>query len=123
MKKILLAFFVLLLSCVGTSVFAAGGYINQGGFSGNSNATFTSATNVKNLKNDTYVTLKGTIVSKIGNEKYLFKDNSGTIEVDIDDENWGGIKVGPVDTVIIQGEVDKDWNYVSIDVDTIQLCK
>ena len=77
----------------------------------------------KTLKDDTYVSLKGNILSKTGDEKYLFQDKTGTIEIEIDDDNWRGVEVGPNDTVIIEGEVDKDWNKVSIDVNSIKLAK
>ena len=75
------------------------------------------------MKDDSYVTLKGKILSKTGDEKYLFQDKTGTIEIEIDDDKWGGVEAGPNDTVIIEGEVDRDWNKVSIDVDIIKLAK
>ncbi|MDI5434721.1 NirD/YgiW/YdeI family stress tolerance protein, partial [Salmonella enterica subsp. enterica serovar Kentucky] len=47
----------------------------------------------------------------IGTERlYVFKDATGTINVDIDHKRWNGLTVTPQDTVEIQGEVDKDWN-------------
>ena len=33
---------------------------------------------------------------------------------------WNGVTVTPKDTVEIQGEVDKDWNSVEIDVKQIR---
>ncbi|HEE1278117.1 TPA: NirD/YgiW/YdeI family stress tolerance protein, partial [Klebsiella pneumoniae] len=38
----------------------------------------------------------------------------------IDHKRWNGVTVGPQDTVEIQGEVDKDWNSVEIDVKQIR---
>lgn len=93
----------------------------KGGFKGTSEAKYTTVTQAKKLPDDTYVILKGNIVSKIGHEKYLFKDTTGTIEIEIDDKNWRGVEAGPNDIVIIEGETDKEWNSVSIDVDTIRL--
>ncbi|MDR8274407.1 NirD/YgiW/YdeI family stress tolerance protein, partial [Acinetobacter baumannii] len=40
--------------------------------------------------------------------------------VDIDHKRWNGVTVGPQDTVESQGEVDKDWNSVEIDVKQIR---
>mgnify|MGYP000760690062 FL=1 len=50
----------------------------------------------------------------------MFKDASGTINVDIDHKRWNGVTVTPKDTVEILGEVDKDWNSVEIDVKQIR---
>ncbi len=67
---------------------------------------------------------KGQQSSTKGNSRasdlYVFKDASGTINVDIDHKRWNGVTVTPKDTVEIQGEVDKDWNSVEIDVKQIR---
>ena len=42
------------------------------------------------LADDTRVQLKGYVVKAIGDEKYEFRDATGSITVDIDDELWGG---------------------------------
>ena len=72
------------------------------------------------MRDDTWVTLRGNIVERISDDLYLFKDASGTINVDIDHKRWRGVTVTPKDTVEIQGEVDKDWNSVEIDVKEIR---
>ncbi|MDU2479500.1 MAG: YgiW/YdeI family stress tolerance OB fold protein [Klebsiella sp.] len=82
-----------------------------GGFTGPSGAVTTVA-NAKSLRDDTWVTLRGKL--------YKFQDASGVINVDIDHKRWNGVTVGPQDTVEIQGEVDKDWNSVEIDVKQIR---
>ncbi|QMI03901.1 YgiW/YdeI family stress tolerance OB fold protein [Citrobacter sp. RHB25-C09] len=126
MKK-LAAMFAVFALCT-APVFAA----QQGGFSGptatqtqsggfvgpnGSSATVESA---KSLRDDTWVTLRGNIVERISDDLYLFKDSTGTINVDIDHKRWNGVTVTPQDTVEIQGEVDKDWNSVEIDVKQIK---
>ena len=63
---------------------------------------------------------RGNIVERISDDLYVFKDASGTINVDIDHKRWNGVTVTPKDTVEIQGEVDKDWNSVEIDVKQIR---
>ncbi|MDH8131763.1 OB fold stress tolerance protein YgiW, partial [Klebsiella pneumoniae] len=76
----------------------------------------TTVESAKSLRDDTWVTLRGNIVERISDDLYVFKDASGTINVDIDHKRWNGVTVTPKDTVEIQGEVDKDWNSVEIDV-------
>ena len=90
-----------------------------GGFTGQSGAVTTVA-NAKSLRDDTWVTLRGKITERISDDLYKFQDASGVINVDIDHKRWNGVTVGPQDTVEIQGEVDKDWNSVEIDVKQIR---
>ncbi|HBQ2548533.1 TPA: YgiW/YdeI family stress tolerance OB fold protein [Klebsiella variicola] len=90
-----------------------------GGFTGPSGAVTTVA-NAKSLRDDTWVTLRGKITERISDDLYKFQDVSGVINVDIDHKRWNGVTVGPQDTVEIQGEVDKDWNSVEIDVKQIR---
>jgi uncharacterized protein (TIGR00156 family) len=73
----------------------------------------------KSMSDDTWVTLRGTIVERISNDQYLFKDATGNVNVEIDHKRWNGVTVTPNDTVEIQGKVDKDWNSVEIDVKQI----
>ena len=126
MKK--LAAMVAVMALCSAPVLAA----QQGGFSGpttttqsqnggfvgpnGSSATVESA---KSLRDDTWVTLRGNIVERISDDLYKFQDSSGTVNVDIDHKRWNGVTVTPQDTVEIQGEVDKDWNSVEIDVKQI----
>lgn len=43
---------------------------------------------VKTLRDDSWVVLEGNIVRQIGHELYEFRDNSGSINVEIDDKRW-----------------------------------
>ena len=92
--------------------------VQAGGFTGPSGAVTTVA-NAKSLRDDTWVTLRGKITERISDDLYKFQDASGTVNVDIDHKRWNGLTVTPQDTVEIQGEVDKDWNSVEIDVKQI----
>ena len=86
----------------------------------------TATTTVKqalSLKDDTKVQIKGYVVKSVGDEKYQFRDNTGTINVDIDDELWQGKPVNAKTPVTITGEVDIDYKpakRVEIDVDTVK---
>ncbi|MFK3706525.1 uncharacterized protein (TIGR00156 family) [Raoultella sp. BIGb0138] len=90
----------------------------KGGFIGPSGSV-TTVENAKSLRDDTWVTLRGKIVQRVSDEVYKFQDATGTVNVDIDHKRWNGLTVTPQDTVEIQGEVDKDWNSVEIDVKQI----
>ncbi len=77
----------------------------------------------KELKDDAWVILEGSIVKKVGDERYEFRDNSGTIVTDIDDSVWAGQNVSPKDKVRIEGEIDKDLSSVEVDVKALKLLK
>lgn len=102
-----------------TAAFA--GFNMGGGFEGPvANQAKVTAAEAAKLSDDTNVVLTGKIEQKLGDEKYMFRDNSGTIIVEIDNEDWKGVTVTPQDTVEIYGEVDTDMFEPSkVDVDTI----
>ena len=73
-----------------------------------------------NLNDEAKVVLKGNIINSLGDEKYTFKDATGEVVVEIDDEEWNGVKVTPENVVEIIGELDKDTNEpTTIDVDIV----
>ena len=57
---------------------------------------------------DTTVELTGKIEKSLGDEKYTFKDESGSVTVDIDNEDFRGVSINENDTVKLKGEVDKE---------------
>lgn len=125
MKKLLI-FALICLTVTPFGVYAnpqVPQHFQRGGFAGEAVATtYTSAADVENLADETYVTLKGNIVSKIGHEKYSFKDASGTIIVDIDDDDWHGVVANPTDVVILEGEVDKHFTEpTEVEVDRVRI--
>ena len=119
MKKILAVSALAL-----TVAFSGAAFAKQnlgGGFTGPaaSNLNVTAAEASK-LSDDTPVILTGKIEQSLGDEKYMFRDASGTIIVEIDNDDWRGVTVGPNDTVELQGEVDTDmFQPNKVDVDTV----
>ncbi|MBS3047399.1 YgiW/YdeI family stress tolerance OB fold protein [Enterobacter mori] len=87
----------------------------QGGFVDN-NANLTTAAKVKDLKDDAWVKLRGNITERLSDDRYTFRDETGTVVVEIDHKRWNGVTVSPQDKVELQGKVDKDWNEFEIDV-------
>ncbi|CAD5568837.1 YgiW/YdeI family stress tolerance OB fold protein [Escherichia coli] len=94
----------------------------QGGFKGPT-PELTTVAQAKTLRDDAWVVLEGNIIRQVGHELYEFRDNSGTVYVDIDDKRWLGQSATPTNKVRIEGEVDKDWNSVEIDVKVINVLK
>ncbi|EHL2318695.1 YgiW/YdeI family stress tolerance OB fold protein [Escherichia coli] len=94
----------------------------QGGFKGPTPG-LTSVAQAKTFRDDAWVVMEGNIIRQVGHELYEFRDNSGTVYVDIDDKRWLGQSITPTNKVRIEGEVDKDWNSVEIDVKVINVLK
>lgn len=77
---------------------------------------------LRNPIDDQKVTLTGVIVRKVGDERYIFSDGSGEIQVEIDDDDLPGRPFGPAERVEIRGEVDVERNRtLEIDVDSVRL--
>lgn len=94
------------------------GAANAGGYTGPSAAAMTVA-EAKKLSDDTPVVLVGKIEKSLGGEKYLFTDNTGSVTVEIDNDDWRGLNVSDKDTVEIRGEVDKEFMSLEISVDSV----
>ncbi len=69
--------------------------------------------------------VEGHLVKKLKNELYLFKDDSGKveIEIEIDDEDFRNIKISSDDKVRITAEVDIDWTTTSLEAEYLELAK
>lgn len=113
-KQVIISAFALLLGLSGNA------FAQQpaGGFTGPSPAPISVAEALK-LSDDAPVVLVGKIEKNLGGEKYLFTDASGSVTVEIDNDDWKGVSVNEKDTVELHGEVDKDLMKFKIDVDSV----
>lgn len=124
-------FTLVMLAVLSVPAYAAfegpGGGAYGGGFQGPT--TGVQADTVKKAQScwdDAPVVLTGHIVSRMAgsDDKYLFRDATGEIIVDIDYEIFAGRKVTPQNTVRISGEVDKDMmKPTKIDVKVLEILK
>jgi uncharacterized protein (TIGR00156 family) len=86
-------------------------------------ATLTTVKHALTAKDNTPVKLHGQVVKSLGDEKYQFRDNTGSITVDVDDELWQGRPISANTNVTLIGEVDIDYKplkRVEIEVDQVQ---
>lgn len=86
----------------------------------NQQPTYWSVTEVMSLPDNTPVTMRGRITKNMGDNIYVFEDSSGTIMMEIDEEDWNGKTVRVNDIVTIYGNVDKGSDYIEIDVNSVQ---
>jgi uncharacterized protein (TIGR00156 family) len=107
------ACFVLVLAFTGSMLTAQEGYRGPG-------TDIVTVEAAKSLRDDYPVTLRGKIEKFLGDEKYLFADDTGSIIVEIDNRLWRGISVDEKDTVEITGEVDRGFTRVEIEASRIK---
>lgn len=88
----------------------------------NNNAmTVVSVEEVRNMSDNSPVIIRGYLLRQNGENSYVFQDDTGTINLEIDEEDWGGQTFSPNDFVEVWGEVDKNGMSVTeIDVSAIK---
>ncbi|MFV0576649.1 MAG: YgiW/YdeI family stress tolerance OB fold protein [Vibrio sp.] len=98
---------------------------SKGGFQGPSKAKHIvrDVISAMNARDENKVELTGKLTMSLGDEEYVFQDATGEITVEIDDDIWFGRTVTPENTIVIRGEVDKDWKKTTIDADSLELVK
>jgi len=91
--------------------------VNQGFQGGGAGGyTVSPIKDVMLMYDDQIAVVKGNIVRRLSDDKYLFKDSSGEMVVEIDYKYWAGLQVNEQDVIELTGKVDKDYNSVVLDV-------
>ena len=123
---------IVMLAVLAVPAYAAfegpnSGGQSMGGFQGPTGGV--QADTVKKAQSswdDAPVVLVGNIVERLAgsDDKYLFKDATGQIIVDIDHEIFAGRTVTPQTKVRLSGKVDKDMmEPIKIDVKVLEILK
>ncbi|ARJ41928.1 TIGR00156 family protein [Pantoea alhagi] len=90
----------------------------KGGFKGPQNVV--TVKEAKEMKDDSWITVRGNIVKRLSDDDYLFQDATGTLSVEIDEEDWKGQSISPGDKVELQGELDKAFNDAQLEVKQVR---
>ena len=113
--------FTLILACSSTLALAndqTANYQDQFSKPVDGINTVESVLNASAVIEDTPILLTGYLVEPLGKEVYVFKDDTGTLNVKIDGDKMPSSQVKPNDKVTLKGEVNKEDNYI-IYVDSI----
>jgi uncharacterized protein (TIGR00156 family) len=98
---------------IGSIAYAQEGYRGPG-------VNAVTVETAKGMRDDTPVTLRGRLEQFLGDERYLFTDDTGSIVVEIENRLWRGISVDQNDTVEITGEIDKNFTRIEVEVSSIK---
>jgi uncharacterized protein (TIGR00156 family) len=72
---------------------------------------------VRGLEDNSPVVIRGYLLRQNGENSYVFQDSTGTINLEIEDNDWGGLSVSPEEYIEIWGEVDRNgMSMVEVDV-------
>ncbi|WP_027186832.1 YgiW/YdeI family stress tolerance OB fold protein [Desulfovibrio cuneatus] len=62
----------------------------------------------QNVRTGTYISLTGNIIEHLRENYFTFRDATGSIRVEIENDVWQGRDVSPQQRITIFGEVDTD---------------
>ena len=110
--------FLSVLFLVGVSVSIA--FAAHGGFKDSAVIKKSNISEVLKMNNNAYVFIQGNIVKRLSDDKYTFKDSTGTMTVEIDDDKWGDVSADTQDRLELVGEVEKKYNTTELDVDSVR---
>ena len=94
--------------------------MNNNNTMNNNQPTYWSVMEVMSLPDNAPVAMRGRITQNMGDSVYIFEDSSGTIMMEIDEEDWNGNTVRVNYIVTVYGNVDKGYNYLEIDVNSVE---
>lgn len=112
--------FFLALAAAGVMLWCANAIAAQMEAAGTPAKPISKVSDVNAMPDDAEVVIQGVIVQDLGDEHYLLKDDSGTINIEIDEDLIGGDTITPEATVLISATVDKDGDITSLDAEEIQ---
>lgn len=118
MKKI--STMAVLGAMVTATAFAGPGNMANNNMNNNMTEVVT-VEQVRAMPDDSPVIIRGYLLRQNGENSYVFQDTTGTINLEIDEEDWGGLTVSPTDFIEVWGEVDKNgMSMIEVDVSAIK---
>jgi len=125
MKKLL--YLIAAIIFVSGSAFAdfngPSAYPAGSGFNGGVNYSVSSIKDVMGMYDDQIAVIQGNIVQRLSDDKFLFRDKTGEMVVEIDYKYWGGLQVDEKNILELTGKVDRDYNSVTLDVFMVKKIK
>ena len=123
MKKISVVALLTVMPICGVMAGSGMNNTNNNGMNNNmqkQQPAYWSVMEVIEMPDKTPVKMRGRIKQNMGEQMYLFEDSSGTIVMEIDEEDWNGNTVRVDDMVTVYGNVDKGGRVTEIDVTSVE---
>lgn len=118
MKKLFTLASLLAISSAAVAGFQGN---NQGGGFAAQNASVTTVAQALAGQDHAAAQITGTIVRQLDDDEFLFRDNTGEIKIDVEDNAWQGQTVGANEKITIYGQVDKEnFGKNTLDVYRVQ---
>ncbi|OOH88131.1 hypothetical protein BMT54_08975 [Pasteurellaceae bacterium 15-036681] len=81
----------------------------KGGFVGtNQTASITTIAQALKAADNAQVQITGKIQRQVKDDEFIFRDETGEILIDVDDDAWQGQNITQNDTITIYGKVDEE---------------
>ncbi|WP_343554381.1 YgiW/YdeI family stress tolerance OB fold protein [Pantoea sp.] len=128
MKKSAALIAIVMLAATPVLAAQQGGFVDPnaptaqaktGGFQAG-DVSIVTVKQAEEMKDDSWITVRGHLEKQIGDEDYQFRDASGTMKVEIDHKRWNGLTITPKDQVELTGKLDKDFNSIELDVKQVR---
>lgn len=100
--------------------FAGASSMNSPNSDASSTKPLSKISEVQNMPDDTMVYIQGYITQSLGDEMYVFQDDSGTMNIEIDDDLMANNTASPSTIVWIAAEVNKEGDITSLEAEEIQ---
>lgn len=111
MRYLMLILLALLLASPAQAAFQGPGSNGaKAGITSTAGAGDNTVAQVKNLPDDTYVTLTGYLIKQVGKDSYIFRDDTGEIRVEIEHKYFNSQEITSKDKIRITGEIDKEFS-------------
>lgn len=115
--------FLSLLAAAGL-LFGAFAVANAGTMSSTTSSgtdkPLTNVSDISNMPDEATVYIQGYLIQNLGNEMYMFQDDSGTIAIEIDGDLLASNTVAPNALVWIVAEVNQEGQVTSLEAEEIQ---
>lgn len=90
------------------------------GYRGTENARIMTVEDAKSMHDGATISLRGNLIEDRGNDKFVFRDKSGTIHTIIPQSVFDGRKIEPDNMIRINGSLDKKMDPPVVRVDMLQ---
>lgn len=83
------------------------------------NKKVSKVSEINSMDDDAVVYIQGYIIQNLGDENYVFQDDTGSINIEIDDDLISENTIAPETVVWIAATVDKDGDITSLEAEEL----